>query len=189
MLNQQFVISVTSRDRIGIVFDVASRLSALRGDITELRQRVLQGYFTMILLATFPPDIDSEQIQQALAEIHGGSASPLRVAVLPACNDAGTDQPVAQENIYVLTATGSDRIGFVAAVAGFCAEHEINILDLATVARDEQYIMMLQVDLSRCASLATIQRQLQQFAARHAIHVVLQHNDIFEATHEINLPR
>ncbi len=73
-------------------------------------------------------------------------------------------------------------------MADFCADHAINILDLATSANAGQYRMVLQVDLSRCASLTTIQRQLKHFAQQHDMQLVLQHNDIFQAIHEINMP-
>jgi glycine cleavage system transcriptional repressor len=185
----QFVISIMSRDRVGIVADVAGRISALQGDITDLRQSVLRGYFTMILLATFPPDIDAAAIERHLGEINAQAEPPLKISVLPASDGGIAEAAPSPANIYVLTATGGDRIGFVATVAAFCAAHAINILDLATAVQDDQYTMMLQVDLSRCASPAIIQRQLQQFADQHAIRVVLQHNDIFQAIHEIPMPR
>ena len=49
-------------------------------------------------------------------------------------------------------------------------------------------MMILQVDLSRCTSLKSIQRKLQQFVQASGIRMVLQHNDIFEATHGITMP-
>jgi glycine cleavage system transcriptional repressor len=184
----QFVISVMSHDRVGIVADVADRISALHGDITDLRQSVLRGYFTMILLATFPPEIDAPTIERQLGAIDAHAEPPLKISVLHATESGSTADAPSPANIYVLTATGSDRIGFVATVAAFCAAHAINILDLATAVQEDQYTMMLQVDLSRCSSPATIQRRLQAFADQHAIHVVLQHNDIFQAIHEIPMP-
>ena len=88
----------------------------------------------------------------------------------------------------MLTASGEDRIGFVADVATFCADNQINILDLATLVNEVQYMMILQVDLSRCTSLKSIHRKLQQFVQASGIRMVLQHNDIFEATHGITMP-
>jgi len=177
-----------SADRVGIIADVAGCLSLLQGDIADLRQSVLQGYFTMILLATFPPEVTADALKTQLSAISRPGHPPLEVAVTPVANPTAVTQPVAPENIYMLTASGQDRIGFVTTVAAFCADHAINILDLATTANDGRYMMILQVDLSRCASLATVQRALHQFAQKHTIQLVLQHNDIFEATHAINMP-
>jgi len=177
-----------SYDRVGIVADVASRISTLRGDIADLSQTVLRGYFTMILLATFPDNVTADLIKEQFRTISIDGAPALESVVLPVGANASMDQPVSAENIYILTASGSDRIGFVATVALFCTKNAINILDLATSASEGQYNMVLQVDLSRCASLTTVQRDLKQFAQKHDIRLVLQHNDIFQAIHEINMP-
>jgi glycine cleavage system transcriptional repressor len=185
----QFVISVMSRDRVGIVHEVASRISALQGNIADLSQTVLRGYFTMILLAAFPETTTVDTIQQQLAPLEQADEFPLKVSVLPITDQAIVATQPSPENIYVLTARGADRIGFVATVAAFCTEQGINILDLATVAHGDEYTMMLQVDLSGATSLSTIQRSLRQFGERHSIQLVLQHNDIFQAIHEINMPR
>ena len=61
-MHYPYVISVISRDRIGIVADVSSALAALRGDIADLRQSVLRDYFTMILLVTFPAEVSADAI-------------------------------------------------------------------------------------------------------------------------------
>jgi glycine cleavage system transcriptional repressor len=187
MSQNQFVISIMSRDRIGIVRDVASCISGLDGNIADLSQTVLRGYFTMILLATFPEGVSGEKIKRRLRTLNTEDKIPLEFTIFPA-NDIAIEERVAQENIYMLTASGPDRIGFVAAVATFCAENAINILDLATLVNDGEYVMVLQVDLSRAASLTTVQRQLHSFSAASGIHVVLQHSDIFAATNEITMP-
>lgn len=187
MTQNQFVISIMSRDRVGIVREVASCISSLEGNIADLSQTVLRGYFTMILLATFPLGMTSEKIKRRLRTLNSDAKFPLEFTVFAAA-DAAIEERVAQENVYVLTASGPDRIGFVAAVATFCADNAINILDLATLVNDDQYVMVLQVDLSRAAVLNTIQRKLQAFNAESGVHMVLQHSDIFAATNEITMP-
>ena len=188
ILLNQYMIICSTKDRVGIVAAVAHQISALQGDIADLSQTVLRGYFTMILLATFPPTVTTGLIKERLQTISATDSPALEIAVLPIATPSETEQPIAPENIYVLTASGADRIGFVATVASFCAANAINILDLATSANAGQYRMVLQVDLSRCASLTTIQRQLKHFAQQQDMQLVLQHNDIFQAIHEINMP-
>ena len=43
-----------SIDRIGIVHEISRAISELQGNIADIRQSVLCGYFSMILLAAFP---------------------------------------------------------------------------------------------------------------------------------------
>lgn len=48
--------------------------------------------------------------------------------------------------------------------------------------------MILSIDVSQCPSISHVRQELQQFASDSDIKIVLQHNDIFKAVNEINLP-
>jgi glycine cleavage system transcriptional repressor len=189
-----YVITVMSRDRVGIVRDVSTAISQIEGDISDLRQSVLGGYFTMILMATFPEIHSEDSIRKTLAQVNHSSATPLEI-VVKQVTEPVVGQSAPPDATYVLTASGPDRVGFVAAVSNFCARHDMNILDLSTTVADGQYVMILLVDLSRCfsgragqsADLEVIQGDLKRFGAETGLNVVLQHNDIFKATNEIKM--
>ncbi len=183
-----FVISIISRDRIGIIFEVSKAISELEGNIADVRQSVLCGYFTMILLASFPPEVTQRSIERKLAEADSHSESAIEAVVRKADESALTSTVSTPENAYVLTATGHDRVGFVALMTSFCVRHNINILDLSTTVSDEAYVMVLIIDLNHCASIIDVRQDLQQFSQENSIKAVLQHYDIFRALHEINLP-
>ena len=183
-----FVVSIISRDRIGIIYEVSKAISELAGNIADVRQSVLCGYFTMILLASFPPNVTQRSIERKLAEADSHSESAIEAVVKKADENALTSGASIPENAYVLTATGHDRVGFVALMTSFCVRHNINILDLSTTTSDGAYVMILVIDLNRCASIDDVRRDLQQFSQENGIKVVLQHYDIFRALHEINLP-
>ena len=203
-MHQHYVISVVSRDRIGIVADVSSALAALGGDIADLRQSVLRDYFTMILLASFPATVSAEMIQRQTAQASASDLPPLHVTVIAAdAADEGSavvhrpssvvgrrssvvGRPSSAQPNYLLTARGPDRVGFVASVAAFCARNGLNILDLATTVADGRYVMMLLVDVSRCADLDAVRRQLQEFGQANGLEAVLQHEAIFRATNEVD---
>ena len=150
------VISVMDRDRPGIVAEVAEGISALGGNLADLRESVLCGYFTMILVAGFNKSVSAEQVEQALER-----NSTLRVSVELA-NDISEKQPVG-EHSYVLSAVGEDRVGLVAQVSRFCCDWKVNILDLASHVENDQYTMMLQLDLASIQSLETFTNELTAF--------------------------
>lgn len=189
---QTYVIAVMSRDRIGIIAEVAGALSALGGDIADSRQSVLCGYFTMLLLARFPAGVTGSAIEQAIqsashASLYGRGAPRLEVVVRPAdpdalAGDAGPDV----HHRYLLTARGPDRVGFVAAVSAFCSANGLNILDLSTTVFGGDYIMMLLVDVSRCGDLDDLRRRLKAFGEQAGLSAVLQHEAIFRATNEVD---
>ena len=182
-----FMISVLSRDRVGIVHEVARALSELGGDIADLRQSVLRGYFTMILQVACPPGTTADDLQRQLvgAGERGGGPLQVCVAVLEGEAPAKTEADLA--NAYVLTASGHDRIGFVAEVTRLCAENGVNILDLSTAVGDGSYTMILLVDLSGADSVEALRQVLARFRRETGMTVDLQHYDLFKATNEVSM--
>ncbi len=175
---QNMVITVMDRDRPGIVAEITEGISTLGGNLDELSQTVVRGYFTMILVAGFPEGLTAGQIEQALSD---GSAAHVVVeegrGLVPEAEDS--------EHVYVLSAIGRNRVGLVAQVSRFCCDHAVNILDLASHAENDQYTMMLQIDLSSIENVERFERELAAFGDRTGLHIALQHNDIFRATNEI----
>jgi len=179
----KYIISVLAPDRIGIIHDMTRTIADLDGDLTDIRQQVLQGFFSMILYGSFPEGISRQTIQEQLLDVD--KKHPFEISIKPVTEAMPT--PAAPADSYVLTARGADRIGFVALVSGFCVEHDINILDLSTTSTGETYTMMLLVDLSRCSTLEELRAGLEQFNRQHDLSLLLQHHDIFKATNEIQL--
>lgn len=180
---RHYIISVTAADRVGIIHDLTRTISALGGDLADVRQQVLRGYFSMILCVSFPADLREDAIREALINIDPDH--PFEISIRPAPELAVSDK--VPKNAYVLTARGSDRIGFVALVSGFCAENSINILDLSTTGRDDTYTMILLVDLSNAPPVESLRARLERFSETHGLSLLLQHLDIFKATNEIRM--
>ena len=187
-LQEQFIISITSHDRVGIIYEVTRASGSLGGNIADIRQSVLCGYFSMILLASFPPKTTRRSIEGKLAEVDSNSESAIETVVRKAENNVLSYNSSVPENAYVLTATGHDRIGFVATIALFCVQHNINIIDLSTTVSNGAYVMILILDLNHIASIYEMRRDLQKFSSENDVTVMLQHYDIFRAVNEINPP-
>jgi glycine cleavage system transcriptional repressor len=184
----QFVISIMSRDRVGIIYEVSKALSELDGNIADVRQSVLCGYFTMILLASFPSRVKKRAVERKLAEVDANSETVIESAVKQVEESIPVSSSPTPENAYVLTATGVDRVGIVAQVSHFCVVHDINILYLSTTISDGAYVMILVLDLDRCDSISEVRGDLQELAEETGLKLVLQHYDIFRAVSEIDLP-
>jgi glycine cleavage system transcriptional repressor len=182
---QRYAVTVLSQDRLGIVADVTGAIAALGGDIADLRQSVLRGHFSMILLVSFPRPVAAALIRERI-EAGGGPDTPFEVAVQDATVEYAAEVGADSERTYLLTARGPDRVGFVAAVSRFCAQNRLNILDLSTVVAGDQYIMILLVDASRCSDVDALRQRLRRFEADEGLSTVLQHHAIFRATNEVD---
>ncbi len=182
----RFVISVMAADRVGIIADVAGVIRNLGGDLGEISQTVVAGYFTMILTVTFPGRRDPGEVRRALLAVD--SADPFEVGVrrmTKVPSTVGADTAEADAGKYVLTAVGPDRVGFVAEIAEYLRQKSINIEDLATRADAGQYTMILLLDIPPEANVARLKRGLAVAVEEQGIRIELQHHGIFRATNEI----
>jgi glycine cleavage system transcriptional repressor len=183
---KQLVISVMAKDRPGIVADVTGAISDFKGNLADLSQTTLCGYFTMILVASFPDKTSMEKLREALSE-KGGNGKPegsFEIGIKET-KVLKREESSPSESMYILTADGEDQIGLVAKVSAFCREHKINILDLSTRAENERYTMILLLDMSSVKSLSGIRKELGEFSLKTGLNTELQHRDIFVVTNEI----
>src|SRR5947209_293723 len=122
-----YIVTVTAADRVGIVFSVAGTLRDEGGNILELSQTVMRGYFTIILEVEFPQPRDPKALAGAVTE--RGKRFDLTVAVLKV-TDASPAPAVAHGERFILTVLGSDAPGNIHGIAGCLAAHGVNIVDL-----------------------------------------------------------
>lgn len=187
-MKEQYVISIMSHDGIGIVQAVSHAINEMGGEIADLRQSVLRGYFTMILLAAFDSSTTAPAIRERLARVRVPGIPPLEVSVIAAADDAAKEEANPLANAYVLTASGAQQAGLVAKVSALCAENGINILDLSTAVAQGRYIMILIVDPGPLAGdIGQLHHKLERFGAEHELTLVLQHYDVFRATNEVGI--
>lgn len=67
--SQRIIVSVLGKDRVGIIAGVTQVLAANRINILDISQTIMQGLFTMILVADMAESaIDLHQLKEALAE-------------------------------------------------------------------------------------------------------------------------
>lgn len=180
----QFVISIMARDRIGIIADVSNLIKDLQGNLADMSQTVLHGYFTMILVADLPDSVTPDRLRDSLRALD--PESPFAVGIQrTTAADPAPEQPLRKDAKYVLTAVGPDQIGLVAAVTEYLRREQINILDLATRVDAGNYTMILLLDLPRSLDLGRLKHDLRVATSAIGVQVELQHHDIFRSTNEI----
>jgi glycine cleavage system transcriptional repressor len=184
-MGKQMVMSVMSKDRPGIVADITGVIYQLRGDLADLNQSVLCGYFSMILIASFDDAVTPEDVVAGFS--HLPSATKLEVVVKEMEAPLESAPEGRSQEVYVLTVQGQNKSGLVHRIGLFCCQHGINILDLATTLSRGLYTMILQLDLSHVESVDAIRTDLARCAEESGLHLVLQHEDLFKATTEITL--
>ena len=61
------IVTVVGVDRVGIIGEICSLLASLQVNIVDIRQTVMQNYFTMIMMVdTATTDLEFDRISVAL---------------------------------------------------------------------------------------------------------------------------
>ena len=181
-MSNKMVISLMARDQVGMVAEIAGVVSRLGGNIEDISQTVTRGYFSMILIVQFKDKVSPAAIRSAL-----NAADQLSDASIGVCEwrNVPTLSPADTDHRYVLTASGPDRSGLVAAVAGYLRERNINIVDLASLINQGEYTMMFLVDLPPDTDVSKLRHSLQINLESLSLQVELRHHALFRKTNEI----
>ena len=185
-MNKQLVISVMSKDRPGIIADITGVILDLGGDLADLNQSVLGGYFTMILLVEFDKNVTAEDVFAGFSHIK--SKTKIEATIKEMEVPIEVEKRHLPTETFIVTVQAENRKGLVKIIGDFFYKRKINVLDLETTRQHKQYIMIFQVDLSQIQSLEVLREELQICADLEELDIVLQHNDIFKATHEVGTP-
>jgi glycine cleavage system transcriptional repressor len=181
-----YVLNVMADDRPGIVAAVSGVIVALGGNIDACSQTVLGGYFTQILVVSFPqtvaPDELTTRVQKAAPP--GGSlqvaARPYVVPSAPAGREAGER--------FVITALGKDKPGIIHRFSQYLAGKDINIVDLYWDCAGEDFVLTAQVEIPKRWEIAMLQADLDEIGREEGLNVRVQHENIFVATNQLRLP-
>jgi phosphoserine phosphatase len=183
-MNQKlYIIFGTGADSVGLVQKVTTPISAVRGNIIDLRQDVLHGLFTVFLVVDLSTaSVSVEEVQALVSGISEETGLDLRM---------DRYQPVArsaEKRNMLMILLGRDRSGIIAAVADILKTYNINIEFSDMVAREGIFLMELMVDIRHCAiPLENLQGVLRERMGSLGINTLFQSEDVFNKKKRILL--
>ena len=183
-MNQKlYIIFGTGADSVGLVQKITTPISAVQGNIIDLRQDVLHGLFTVFLVVDLSAaSVSVEEVQALLSGISDETGLDLRM---------DRYQPVArsaEKRNMLMILLGRDRPGIIAAVADILKIYNINIEFSDMVAREGIFLMELMVDIRHCAiPLENLQGVLRERMGALGINTLFQSEDVFNKKKRILL--
>ena len=178
---QRFIVTVTAADRVGIVHSVTGTLSNEGGNILELSQTVMRGFFTIILEVEFATPRDPKRLAALVTE--GGKPHELTVAVIESTG-VSAEPPVPNGERFILTVLGTDAPGNIHGIAGGLAAHGVNIVDLHARTDGTRFSLVMEAFLPPHLSPAAVRAELERFGKGHGLEAFVQHENLFLATTE-----
>jgi glycine cleavage system transcriptional repressor len=176
-----YIVTVTAADRVGIVFSVAGTVRDQGGNILELSQTVMRGYFTLILAVEFAEPKVPHALADAITE--RGRRFGLTVAVIETKGEA-IEPVVTNGERFILTVLGADHPGNIHGIAGCLAAHGVNIVDLHARVDDPRFSLVMEAFLPPDLPPGTVRAELERFGRDHDLEAYVQHENIFLATSE-----
>ena len=86
----------------------------------------------------------------------------------------------------IITTTGPDRVGIIAAVASAAAERNLNILDVSQTLMDNYFTMVMRVALpDDTPDMGELQTHLAAVGDTLGVIVRIQSEDLFTAMNEV----
>lgn len=181
MADFKYLVSVMTPDKVGLTSDIARTIVELKGNISDMRQTIVSGFFSLIFVTNHSEnvhDVLRASLKKVLPEGAELSIMENPEAALKATPIEGTR--------YVAITTGMDQPGMMLAISSFMAEHNINIEDWSTVLDGAHVTHVVYVTFhAPCTDLKTVQAQFKQAMTEAGFTAQLCHEDIFRATGEI----
>ncbi|MDE5898525.1 MAG: ACT domain-containing protein [Treponemataceae bacterium] len=86
----------------------------------------------------------------------------------------------------IITVVGSDKVGIIAKVSSFLAEHGVNIDDITQTVLSGNFVMMMMVDFDGAdISIDGLRRSMDEKAAELGVEINIMNEKVFSAMHRV----
>jgi len=86
----------------------------------------------------------------------------------------------------IITVVGKDKVGIIAAVSTKLAECSVNILDISQTIMQENFTMMMSVDLAgSTVSLKELKMHLNEIGSRIGLVINIYNEELFNSMHRV----
>jgi len=180
---RDYVLTVMSLDRVGIVAGVTEAILELGGNIDAISQTVLRGYFTIIITLRFDEEVSEDELKKAVRA--RGAAGELEVSVKE--RTVKEPEPVVPEgDRFVLTITGPDQKGIVKRITAYLAGRNTNIDDLYAYGEGDRFVLIGQLLVPEGEDVENLKMDIEGMIGGRDVSINLQHENVFIATNQID---
>lgn len=85
----------------------------------------------------------------------------------------------------ILTVLGKDKVGIIAQVSQALAENEINILDVSQTIMEDNFVMMMMVNIPEEKDFQTLSTTFNNLGKELDLEINLRNEELFDAMHNL----
>ena len=177
---EEYIITLLSKDKPGIISDISCAIRDAGGNISDISQTVLKGYFTIIIFAAFQQKINEKDLKNKIAQINEGyyvnivsySSKPLFTA--------GDNQK------YILAIRCNEQEGIISEITNYLSKRNINIEDFFAYIHEGTPLIIAQISVPTDSIADTIRKDIEEIGKKWNLVVNLSHENIYIATNTIS---
>lgn len=179
------VVAVIGLDQPGVIACVSSVMTRLGCNIEEMTQSTLHQQFAGIYLVNKPVELTNEQLNGEIE--HAVNAKKMKLTIVTRDYEEPSTAEVASEP-FVVSVYGPDRNDIVGTFAHMFGEQKINIEALRAFPIGEGASMQVfEVSIPADLDTRSLHRVMLERAKAMGLNLTMQHRDIFEAVHRVNI--
>jgi phosphoserine phosphatase len=194
MMNQRkkiLSLSAIGLDSPGLVSKITTRISEMKGNITDVEENCRRGLFSIFLVVDFSSSMrPTEEIVRSLKVLEMETDLKL---IVRTCEE-GEMAPGSEDQNYVVTILGLDRPGIIAGVSTFFHRYNVNIENCRMIARGRFFSMEMVISLAKMVAqpnlspnenLESMKAGLKDLCAEMNQSVVIQSENQFKRLKKI----
>lgn len=179
------VVAVIGLDQPGVIACVSSVMTRLGCNIEEMTQSTLHQQFAGIYLVNKPVELTNEQLNGEIER--AVNAKKMKLTIVTRDYEEPSTAEVASEP-FVVSVYGPDRNDIVGTFAHMFGEQKINIEALRAFPIGEGASMQVfEVSIPADLDTRSLHRVMLERAKAMGLNLTMQHRDIFEAVHRVNI--
>ena len=177
----QYVMTLTAANRVGILAAVSNAVAELGGDVQEVSVTVMRSFFTIILCADFPEHREAQVIVDHLRDI--GRPYDLEVCLKDAGDASLAEQFLDFGETHFLRVTGQNQPGMMRLVASRLAQDGVDIADMYAVRNsDDSFDMMLEISVPAGIDSTELVAALEELGGEAGVSARLESPGAFVAS-------
>lgn len=188
---KQYIMTLMAVNRVGVLSALTNALDDLGGNLLELSQAVIRGFFTMIVAVEFPPERDPQIIIEHIRSVCGpfGVEISFKDPEMELLPDPVTEDDVSADR-YILSVTGPDQKGALRLITRRLAQEGIDIVDLHGIRDDGlmRFSAFMELVSPIGVDVLSIVHELQATSEAKNLLLTIQHRAILQATSRPEAP-
>lgn len=173
----KYIISVLSPDKPGIVYHISSAIFKHDGNINDMNQNVLMGYFNGIFNTDFSNEIDIDKLRNDI-----NVTGDFQVNIVPFVENNNLK---SEKDNYVLTVKCTEQKGIVSAITSYLYNKNINIESFSAFTENDEFVIVSLISVPNTKEAFKIKNDIKEIGKDWNLSVHLSHENIYLATNTV----